>query len=700
MSFLYPLLLAGMAAVGLPILLHMIRRTTRRRVTFSSLMFLRTTLPRFRHRSRIEHWLLLLVRCLVLCLLAMAFARPFLHRPPIDNTSRSGKRIALLLDTSASMRRAGLWDQALREARSALAAAGPSDRVCVMTFDLVARTIVGFDQWQTMEPAQRTDAAGSQLLALSPGWGATNLGQALVAAAEAIEDDEANDQDPTREHQIVLISDLQQGSNLDALAAYEWPKNMELFVKPLVAKGPTDAAIQLVTGRDYLSRLDDTESPSIRVTNSAEAATQRFQLRWADAPGDSVDVYVPSGGSTVVKAPPRRAGATANKLLLAGGGQDFGNVLYVTPPLQQPIQILYIGNDDPNDPKDLLFYLRQAFGATEALNVQLTQYRSDEPWPAAQVERAQWVIVAGTMDQGRIETLRRSLESGRTGLLVLKSDESANVSSPGAGRYAMLGRMELAHPLLAPFSDPKFGDFTRIHFWKYARVRAEDIPDARVLAWFDTNDPAILEIPSGRGSLLMLTFGWHPADSDLALSSKFIPLLYSILEYGGILTGRRPQYFVGDTVPMPAWAASGPVEVRVRKPDNSLARLESAAFTETDVPGVYTIESPGQSQSFAVNLAASECRTDPMPIEDLEKLGLSVAQTSSVGVAVVNTSPTPQAKRAADFAIMESQQKLWRWVIVAVLGMLLFETWLAGRIPTQSVESSVEAEPTSRGGQK
>ena len=45
MNFLYPLFLAGIAAVGLPIVLHMIRRHTRKRVTFSSLMFLRTTVP-------------------------------------------------------------------------------------------------------------------------------------------------------------------------------------------------------------------------------------------------------------------------------------------------------------------------------------------------------------------------------------------------------------------------------------------------------------------------------------------------------------------------------------------------------------------------------------------------------------------------------------------------------------------------------
>jgi len=154
----------------------------------------------------------------------------------------------------------------------------------------------------------------------------------------------------------------------------------------------------------------------------------------------------------------------------------------------------------------------------------------------------------------------------------------------------MLGRIEFEHPLLGPFSEPRFGDFTQIHFWKYRRINIEDppsqsdiavstirsgataedgsapgrspgldqtrlrraaLPDARVLARFDSGDPAWIEQPVGKGSLLVMTCGWHPSDSQLALSSKFVPLLYSILEYGGVRAGQQSQYFVGDHIPIP-----------------------------------------------------------------------------------------------------------------------------------------------------
>ena len=78
MGLLTPLYLAGLAALSLPVLLHLIRRTPRGRQAFSSLMFLSPSPPRLTRRSRLDHLLLLVLRLTALALLAFAFARPFL----------------------------------------------------------------------------------------------------------------------------------------------------------------------------------------------------------------------------------------------------------------------------------------------------------------------------------------------------------------------------------------------------------------------------------------------------------------------------------------------------------------------------------------------------------------------------------------------------------------------------------------------
>ena len=48
--------------------------------------------------------------------------------------------------------------------------------------------------------------------------------------------------------------------------------------------------------------------------------------------------------------------------------------------------------------------------------------------------------------------------------------------------------------------------------------------------------------------VIALASGWQPVESQLALSSKFVPLLYSIMEFSGALKARALAFTVGDTV--------------------------------------------------------------------------------------------------------------------------------------------------------
>jgi hypothetical protein len=64
MSFLAPLFLLGGLAIALPVVFHLIRRTTKERTVFSSPMFLPTPPRLTRAAVGLEHILLLVLRCL------------------------------------------------------------------------------------------------------------------------------------------------------------------------------------------------------------------------------------------------------------------------------------------------------------------------------------------------------------------------------------------------------------------------------------------------------------------------------------------------------------------------------------------------------------------------------------------------------------------------------------------------------------
>ena len=142
MSFLAPLFLIGALAIAAPILFHLIRRTSREKTRFSSLMFLEPTPPRVTKKSRLENILLLILRCAVLCLLALAFARPFLRKPLLANPGDGAPtRAVVLIETSASMRRETLWAEARGKAAQFAREAKPGDEIAILGFDRNARNV-------------------------------------------------------------------------------------------------------------------------------------------------------------------------------------------------------------------------------------------------------------------------------------------------------------------------------------------------------------------------------------------------------------------------------------------------------------------------------------------------------------------------------------------------------------------------------
>ncbi len=77
LSLLLPTALAALAALALPLLIHLARRSEDKRTVFAALRWLREK-PEPRRRLRFDEWPLLVARLLLLALLAVFLARPVL----------------------------------------------------------------------------------------------------------------------------------------------------------------------------------------------------------------------------------------------------------------------------------------------------------------------------------------------------------------------------------------------------------------------------------------------------------------------------------------------------------------------------------------------------------------------------------------------------------------------------------------------
>ena len=123
LGFAAPLLLIGLLAAAIPFALHLLSSVRAPQMVFPTLRFLHLSMEKTARRRKLEHWLLLLVRSLLLGALALAVAEPF--------TKGAGGfwadpriAVAIVIDNSYSMgARAGKTTRharSLAEARAVL----------------------------------------------------------------------------------------------------------------------------------------------------------------------------------------------------------------------------------------------------------------------------------------------------------------------------------------------------------------------------------------------------------------------------------------------------------------------------------------------------------------------------------------------------------------------------------------------------
>ena len=135
--WLAPAFLLGLLGMGLPLWLHRFARRTDERRPFASLMLIEAGEVRRSRRQQLRYWLLLALRLALLILLVLALAGPQWPRKADAGAQADARLHLLVLDTSLSMQRAGVWAQAQQQAGSVLDSLQGGDRVLCGSYSLL-----------------------------------------------------------------------------------------------------------------------------------------------------------------------------------------------------------------------------------------------------------------------------------------------------------------------------------------------------------------------------------------------------------------------------------------------------------------------------------------------------------------------------------------------------------------------------------
>ncbi|HSG49677.1 MAG TPA: BatA domain-containing protein [Longimicrobiales bacterium] len=696
LSLLIPAALLGLAALLIPVVVHLRRRPRTRVVPFPSLMFLEKVPIKADQRRRIHHWALLAIRALALALVVLAFARPFFTGESSLAAVGSGptERV-LLLDRSWSMAAADRWDEALDAARGALADAGPLDRISLVVFDQGGEAVV-----RSAPDAARVRSA---LDTLRPGAQATRYGPGLKLAQTILEESEL----PS--YAVVLVSDFQRGG-WSGEEGVSFPDGTR--VRPVAVGGgpvPNHALAGVTLSRERVEGRERV-TPAARITRTGGNGELEVQvaLEMDGRPLQARTVTLPAEGATGVVFQPVTLTERHTQLTLRLPGdalpQDDAYHLVLSPGRATRVELvsapargtsgdlylrraLEIGDQEPFE----IYGRGTAVPAAPALADRHVLVLNDRPFPTGdEGERIRaWVrdgggliLVAG--DRGRWGADFADLFPGTLGGIVDRED----------GRGERLAGLDYDHPVFELFRDPRQGDFAAARFYRARAYGVEPGDSVQVLARFDDGTVALAERRVGEGRVLVWSSTLDAFWTDLALKPVFLPFVHRLVRYA---SGRDPvvdAFTAGqvlDVADVPAMESAGLGEVaealaaseeRVAlTPDGGSRALDAAApFLALDQAGFFQIRPPGQDGvrpvTVAVNVEREEADLTPM---DPDEIVAAVGGAVGAGNVAEGAPATAEALRLRR-EDQERRQSLWRYLLVGALGLLVLESIIANRL--------------------
>jgi hypothetical protein len=230
MGFLTPWFLAGVAAVGLPVYLHLLRRHKSDPLPFSSLMFIEQhTQSSIKHR-RLRYLVLFALRTLLILLMVLAFAHPFVQQQILPS-ARTNEVNVFAIDNSLSMRAGGRLDEAKRQAKSVSGGLRPGQRAQVLAIgSRVAAMSEVTDDHQSLNAGVDAIQAGDERTSFA------ELSRAVRSIAQSIKV-------PLKVH---LYSDMQQTGMPTNFNDLRLNAEVRLEPHPLLSKADANYAVENV----------------------------------------------------------------------------------------------------------------------------------------------------------------------------------------------------------------------------------------------------------------------------------------------------------------------------------------------------------------------------------------------------------------------------------------------------------------------
>ena len=199
------LAIAGLCAVAIPILIHLLARQRRKPIQWAAMRFLIEAFKKHRRRLQLEQLILLAVRCLILALLGVALARPILESAGLISAGGS-RAVYLVIDDGMAAGVTGedhrtALQHHVKQAVDLVKSLGPGDAIGLITAARPAKGLL-------VPPSTDHSAAIDLLQALAPKESPTDLPGAFNFVRTAVDESKKSRQQTL----VYLFSEFRNGS--------------------------------------------------------------------------------------------------------------------------------------------------------------------------------------------------------------------------------------------------------------------------------------------------------------------------------------------------------------------------------------------------------------------------------------------------------------------------------------------------------
>ncbi|HEV3023369.1 MAG TPA: BatA domain-containing protein, partial [Pirellulales bacterium] len=583
-----PLFLIGLSAAAIPLLIHLSRSRRTKKIQFSTTRFFTDQFLRSYRMSRLKELLLLACRMALCVALALALAGPMLlprGGPPLVGQSRA---VVLVLDNSASMglEQGGdsMLDRARRAARDVLDSLRPGDTASLV---LAGRRAKGPE----VLFAELTPQLGDVRQALDgvrPSSLGTDLSTAVIRARSIVERSAADSKE------VYVLSDLQDSGWEVADADEAAPADADALVF-FVRVRPEEPEDLAVTAVQYSAARPMVGVPfAIRphVRNQSRHVRSCVVKLWIDGElvGERKLEQLQAGRWEVPRFHHtfRKGGWHEGYVEVEDGSLPADDRRYIAFEVVDAVEVLAINGAPSRIARlDELFFLKTALAATEGdkspirldqaapealATVDLAKYRAVllanvESVPAAGVEKLESFVDKGGsllmfLGDRTNQPFFNQVFAGENRLhgglsparLVGLEGKPARVNrgddkfNDGGQSVASVGQIDLDHPVLAAFDDPRSANLAGVTFQALWTVE----PGASaVLMRANTASPLLVEKVFGKGRVMLFASTCDRDWTNFPVRPAYLPWIYRLVGYlAQEPLARQGFYHTGDVVPL------------------------------------------------------------------------------------------------------------------------------------------------------